>query len=177
MKICLIAPTFLPARRANTVQVMKRDQALTALGNQVLVTVPGEHKSGTAPTWSELSHHYGLQQQFQVEWLPARDWLRRYDYGFRAVRFTRKYGTDLIYTRLPQSAALAGLLGIPTIYEVHDFPIGRSARMLFGLFLRGSGARRLVVITRALRDDLARWISTLPQAPFTIVSPDGVDLG
>ncbi len=176
MKICLIAPTFLPARRANTVQVMKMAQALTALGNQVLVTVPGEHKTGPAPTWSELSHHYGLQQQFEVEWLPARGWLRRYDYGFRAVRYARRHGADLIYTRLPQSAALAGLLGIPTIYEVHDFPTGRGAKMLFRLFLRGSGARRLVVITRALRDDLIRWINTLPVAPFTIVAPDGVDL-
>jgi len=176
MKICLIAPTYLPARRANTIQVMKMAQAMVILGHDVLVTVPGKHQTKPIPTWDELSHHYGLSHQFKVKWLPTRPWLRRYDYGYQAVHFARKQGVDLIYTRLPQSAGIASSLGIPTIYELHDFPRGRGANVLLRLFLGGSGARRLVLITRALREDLARWLDTLPATPFTIVAPDGVDL-
>lgn len=190
MKICLIAPTYLPARRANTIQVMKMAQAMTVLGHEVFVTSPlpprppspcwerGEsaRAGGEGEPWDELARHYGLQHQFQVEWLPARSWMRRYDYGYRAVRYARQRGADLIYTRLPQSAALSSWLGISTIYEIHDFPKGRGAAMLLNLFSKGRGARRLVLITRALRDDLARRFSPLPAPPFTLIAPDGVDL-
>ncbi len=176
MKICLIAPTYLPARRANTIQVMKMAQAMTALGHEVTVTVPGEGKPSSTPTWEELAHYYGLKQPFAVEWMPARSWLRRYDYGYRAVHYARNHEADLIYTRLPQSAGLASSLGISVIYEMHDFPLGKGAQFLLNLFLQGRGARRLVLITRALRDDLARWLPSLLPPPFTIVAPDGVDL-
>jgi len=176
VKICLIAPTYLPARRANTIQVMKMAQAMAVLGHEVLVTVPGKHHGRSAPTWDELSHHYGLRHPFKIEWLPERSWLRRYDYGYRAVHHARKHDADLIYTRLPQSAGLASSLGISTVFEIHDFPSGRGVRILFKLFLQGSGARRLVLITRSLRDDLARWLDSLPSTPFTIIAPDGVDL-
>ncbi len=176
MKICLIAPTYLPARRANTIQVMKMAQAMTALGHEVIVTVPGESNQSSPPAWEELAHFYGLKYQFAVEWLPSSSRLRRYDYGYRSVIYARKQGCELIYTRLPQAAGLASFWGIPTIYEVHDIPRGRGAKVLLRLFLRGSGARRLVLITRALRDDLSRWQPKLPPSPFTTIAPDGVDL-
>lgn len=176
MKICLIAPTYLPARRANTIQVMKMAQALTALGHEVIVTVPAESNPSSTPTWDELAHFYGLKYHFKVEWLPVLSRLRGYDYGYRAIQFARKQGCNLIYTRLPQAAGLASYRGIPTVYEVHDIPKGRGAKVLLRLFLSGSGARRLVLITRALRDDLARWQPTLPPSPFTTIAPDGVDL-
>jgi len=176
MKICLIAPTYLPARRANTIQVMKMAQAMTALGHEVIVTVPGESNQSSPPAWEELAHFYGLKYQFAVEWLPSSSRLRRYDYGYRSVIYARKQGCELIYTRLPQAAGLASFWGIPTIYEVHDIPRGRGAKVLLRLFLRGSGARRLVLITRALRDALSRWQPKLPPSPFTTIAPDGVDL-
>ena len=73
MKIALIAPTYLPARRANTVQVMKMAQAMTILGHQVQVLVPLASRdfSEDKPNWDQLARHYGLQYQFEVQWLPA----------------------------------------------------------------------------------------------------------
>ncbi|MBC8508571.1 MAG: glycosyltransferase family 4 protein [Anaerolineales bacterium] len=176
MKICLIAPTYLPARRANTIQVMKMAQAMTALGHEVLVTVPGKSPEGHAPDWNKLANQYGLQHQFRVDWLPVYSWMRRYDYGYQAVKYARANNADLIYTRLPQAAGLASFLKFPTIFELHNFPQARRFQFLLKLFLKGSGARRLVLITHALRDDLFPMIDSYISNIDTIVAPDGVDL-
>lgn len=190
MKIAVIAPTEIPARRANTVQVMKMTQALVSLDHETRLASPFTHPfrmTGNeieAATqhhqWEPLSRHYGLQHKFPIVWLQARSRFRRYDYGLAAVRWARRWGANLVYTRLPQAAALSSSLGMRTILEAHDLPHGKMGRRLFQRFIRGSGARRLVVITRALLDDLVEAYgipepsSHKPQ--FTVVAPDGVDL-
>lgn len=174
MKIAVVSPTHLPARRANTLQVMKMAQAMAGLGHVVRVAVPGFPPEKVA--WDDLAYQYGLHRQFPVEWLPAWASMRRYDYGLRAVWWARGWGADLIYTRLPQAAALASLLGMATIYEAHDFPPHGVATWLFRGFFRGRGARRLVCITRALAADLEDRLG-VPDSPlFTVIAADGVDL-
>jgi hypothetical protein len=158
MKIALIAPTHLPSRRANTLQVMKMAQAFTCLGHTVRVAVPGS-VAHTVP-WDELAHLYGLHVQFPVEWLPAWPLMRRYDYGMRSVRWALGWNADLVYTRLPQAAAFASALGAATIFEVHDLPARTMGAWLFRRFLKGSGRRRLVAITHALATDLAAKFGT-----------------
>jgi glycosyltransferase involved in cell wall biosynthesis len=179
VKIALVAPTELPARRANTIQVMKMAQALAEIGYEVRVASPA---ASAAPqdldsrAWDNLRRLYGLHTPLPVEWLPARPELRRYDYGLHAVRWAQHWGADVLYTRLPQCAALASLRGMKTIYEIHDFPTGMMVGWLLRGFLGGSGAARLVVISRALEQDLTTRF-TIPQRPFfTLVAPDGVDL-
>jgi len=174
MKIAIAAPTHLPSRRANTVQVMKMAQAVAGLGHEVRVAVP--ELPVQPPEWGELAHHYGLHRQFPVDWLPASPRWRRYDYGLRALRWARAWGADLLYTRLPQAAAIASLSGLDTILEVHDLAQGVFGPRLLRAFLRGSGARRLVCITQALSQDLERLSGKRLQAPFALVAPDGVDL-
>lgn len=200
MKIAVIAPTEIPARRANTVQVMKMTQALVSLGHETRlaspytrpILTPGDviEPAAQGHQWEYLARHYGLQHQFPVAWLETRSRLRRYDYGLAAVRWARSWGADIVFTRLPQAAALSSSLGMETILEAHDLPHGKMGGRLFRRFLRGSGARRLVVITRALLDDLVRVFDILKpvweadqlegpspaQPKFTVVAPDGVDL-
>ncbi len=181
MKIAFVAPTELPARRANTIQVMKMAQALVETGHTVCVASPSARAPSASVNqysraWDNLAHFYGLRTQFPVEWLPARPWLRRYDYGLFATRWARRWGADLVYTRLQQCAAFASLTGMKTILEIHDFPAGFMADLLLRCFLKGRGATRLVVISRALAQDLTARFN-LPQRPaFTLVAPDGVDL-
>lgn len=175
MKIALVAPTYLPARRANTLQVMKMAEALTGLGQEARLAVPGDPPSGELP-WEELARHYGLKGRFSLEWLPAAPRLRRYDYAVKAVFWARRWGAELLYTRLLPAAALASMAGLPTILEVHDLPQGRLGAFFFRRFRSGRGARRLVAITRALLEDLAKVFRFSPSPPFAIVAPDGVDL-
>jgi len=174
MRIAVIAPSPVPARTANSMQVMKMTQAMAKLGHAVRLAVP--RGADRLPDWRELAHHYGLEQPFPIEVLPAQASLRRYDYAWHAVRWARRIHADLVYTRLPQAAALASRIGCPTVLEVHDLPRGRLGPALLRFFLRGRGAVRLVAITRALADDLQRKFGVPIDQPFTLVAPDGVDL-
>ena len=181
MKIALIAPTSIPARRANTIQVMKMAQAFTALGHELLVLVPKGDSRDLLPNWDELAHYYGLKQTFEIEWIPIENRFRRYDFGFTSIRRARNWDADLIYTRLPQAAAIASMIGIPAIFEIHDLPKGKIGPWLLDRFLKGSGARALVVITSALKISLAKRFEIQKnnqnalRIPM-IVAPDGVDL-
>ncbi len=187
MKIAIIAPTCIPARRANTIQVMKMAAAMAALGHEVRLAAPTENPMrdrdrGLPEPSQEFKHFYGLLHTFPIEWLDSSPRLRRYDYGWRAVRWARGWGAELLYTRLPQAAAVSSQLGLGTILEVHDFPQGRLGPFLFRRFLRGSGALRLVMITHSLAEDLAQGFhlyslgGTKPGDPFLVIAPDGVDL-
>lgn len=179
MRVAIVAPTEIPSRRANSIQVMKMAQALVKLGLEVRLAAPRPSSPGEVrrlPSWEFLQQHYGLQCSFDIEWLPAVAALRRYDYGWRAVRWACRWQADVLYTRLPQAAALGSGSGLPTVFEVHDFPQGFWGQRLFRWFLRGGGARRLVVITSPLAQDLERLFGAAVQPPFTVVAADGVDL-
>jgi glycosyltransferase involved in cell wall biosynthesis len=176
MRLAIIAPTFLPALRANTFQVMKMAQALVAIGHQVRVAVPDPQTRAAPSGWEALANHYGLVHHFPIDWIYAHPKLRRYDYGWRSVNWAHRWGADLIYTRLPQAAALASTRGLAVILEVHDLPQGRFGPWMFQRFWKGEGARRLVVISRALAQDLAVKFGISDSAPFTLIAPDGVDL-
>lgn len=171
MKLVLAAPSAIPARTANSIQSMKMAQAFAELGHQVLLLAPG---ADPQVSWDELAQHYGLQQRFEIEWLTALSAMRRYDYALRAVRRARRWGAELLFTRLPQAAAMAAQRGLPTVLEVHDLPPGRMGPPLMRSFLQGAGARRLVSISRALADDLLAAYPLPPQ--MLTVLPDGVDL-
>jgi glycosyltransferase involved in cell wall biosynthesis len=178
MKLALTAPTYLPARRANTIQVMKMAQAFTNLGHQVRVIVPGMADNGQEGElqWEKLASHYGLQSVFEVVWLPVRPYMRRYDYGFLAVRAAQKWEADLVYTRLPQAAVIAAWKRMETIYEVHDIPQGTVGPVLFRSYLKAPGARRLVTITQALKDEIINRFGLPGSPPSIVVALDGVDL-
>jgi glycosyltransferase involved in cell wall biosynthesis len=181
MNIAVIAPTHIPARRANTVQVMKMAQALVSLGHDVRLATPGPkpglgRDSEPESTWEYLARHYGLCHRFPVDWLSRDPRLRGYDFSLRAVRWARSWKAELIYTRLPQAAAVSSQLGLRTIFEVHDLPQGNMSQFLLRAFIRGKGARRLVVITQALAADLKLKLSAPIMASLAIVASDGVDL-
>lgn len=200
MKIAVIAPTEIPALRANTLQVMKMTQAFVQLGHDTHLaspytgkTKPDLHITIDQPnsiTWENLSTQYGIKDTFPILWFPAHNRLKRYDYGISSIRWARKSKVDLVYTRLPQAAAIASRLGMSTIFELHALPQGRIGRYLFKLFLNTKGARKLVLISRALAEDLRRefitpdhgkenlpsWQNKLINPSFTCIAPDGVDL-
>ncbi len=214
MKIALIAPTSIPSRRANTIQVMKMAQALVLNGHEVHLAAPGmppnreppnrnsasDTENGLKPVekpfqpvstgfasqamnsyssstysspYSSLTfqHHYGLTVEFPLTWLTANLRFRGYDFALRAVRFAQRLRADLLYTRHPQTAAFSSLLGVPTIFEIHDLPQGQG-KTLLRTFLKGRGNRRLIAITHALANDL----NTQYAIRNPLILPDGVDL-
>ena len=182
MKIAVVAPSIIPSRKANSVQIMKMAQAFQSAGNEVQVISPADriksHQSdGDLPVTPEgLSHHYGLQTTIPIEQLPSGFRLRGYDYAVRAIRWAHRWGADLIYTRLPQAAGIASQFAVPVIFEIHDLPPSRAAVSLLRRFYYGRGARRLVVITAALAKDLQIWLNPPRENLQMLIAPDGVDL-
>jgi len=177
MKVAVIAPTSIPSKKANTIQVMKMTDAISTIGHRVQLILPDSPDSSISVdrSWDSLANHYGLHDQFHVNWLPARKSLRKYDYAWIAVRTAAHWGADAIYTRLPQAAALAANRRLKTIYEIHDQPQGTFGPILLRLFLRGSGAQKLIVISKALAIDLQNDYFP-PGSSLLEVLPDGVDL-
>jgi glycosyltransferase involved in cell wall biosynthesis len=152
-------------------QVMKMADALTALGHEVRVfAIDG----GEQVTWDELSKHYGLRGSFKVTLVKAHSIFRRYDYAIAAVRESKSWNADFVYTRVPQAATWAARRGMPTIFELHDMPSGRMGPRLLRQFLVSPGARRVVVNTQYLADQVRR--AYLGAEEKLVLAPNGVDL-
>jgi len=175
MRVIVAAPTYLPARRANTLQVMKMAQAVDALGYDLRVLVPDPFMSG-GEAWAELEELYGLQKKFNIEWIPVRPRFRGYDYGIKIVQQSKNWNADILYTRLPQAAAFASIRNISTIFEIHDLPGGVMGHWLVRKFLNGRGARQLVLITQALNVAIEKEFGPIPKGVKRVIAPDGVDL-
>ena len=173
MRIAVFSTARVPSRTANSIQVLKACQALQDLGHGVRLWLPGP---APGVDWKELASRYGVRGPIAITWCVAWRTLRRYDYALVSLLQARRWKADVYYVWPMQSAALAARLGCPTILELHERPQGRFGPRLFRAFLTGRGARRLLPITAALRDQVAGEYR-LPERPgFVQIAPMGVDL-
>jgi glycosyltransferase involved in cell wall biosynthesis len=172
MKIIYIAPSTIPSETANSVQVMKVCQALTRLGHDTQLVVPGTIFSDL----TGLKQHYGLQTVFPIRWIPFGKGWRKIDFDLKAVMLARIEQADIIYTRLVWVAFLAGLRRIPTILEMHEVPSGSFGPLIYRLFLSQKSKKLTVFITRALKDRIESKLNLHHCPVATFVAPDGVDL-
>jgi glycosyltransferase involved in cell wall biosynthesis len=173
MKLALIAPTPIPALTANSIQFMKMAQAFARLGHELKIYAPG-----TSPRHSrkQMIEHYGLSEDLDIIWLPSRLSFRRYDYAMRAVSAARRWRAEIVFTRLPQAAALSAKRGLTTIFELHDLPSGRMGPLLLNAFLRAKQGRRLIPISKALANALIDRYPLQANDNRLFVAPDAVDL-
>jgi glycosyltransferase involved in cell wall biosynthesis len=177
MKIGLIAPTTIPSRSANTIQVMKNAVALTKVGHEVRLYIP---KDEDEVPWNRLASQYGLvteqPEHLELVWVTRKPFWRTYDYGVKAFRAAKRDGVDCVFTRLLQSTVMASLARMPIYFELHDLPAGKMGPVLFRQFLRGRGEKTIVTITQALMDAIEADYR-VPSKVRKVVAPDGVDLG
>jgi glycosyltransferase involved in cell wall biosynthesis len=152
---------------------MKVCDAMVGLGHEIKLWLPG---STPDIDWAELGEHYGLNERFDTQWLKSPRSFRRYDFCARAVLAARNWGAQLFYTWPYQAAAAAARAGLPTLLEVHDRPSGTMGPRLFRAFLRGRGAKRLLLTTQALQEWLESEYSLSLQEPFGRITPNGIDL-
>jgi glycosyltransferase involved in cell wall biosynthesis len=172
MNIVCISASQVPSSTANSIQVLKACQAMQQLGHQVTLLVPGR----TPAAWESLASHYGLEQRFEVEWLPAHPRLKRYDFSMTAVHRALHLKADLVYAWPPQAAVYARLRGVPVLLELHGEPEGRLGPAVLGQFLKLPGRKRLLPITHALLERVeARYGFRLDPEQVVVVS-NGVDL-
>jgi glycosyltransferase involved in cell wall biosynthesis len=173
MRIGVISASRIPSRAANSIQVMKVCQAFLDLGHAAHLWIPGPQPAENA---DQLQAWYGLHREIPIRWVPCVPALRRYDFAWKAVGQAKRWGADLLYCWPLQAAALSAWRDIPTALEVHDRPQGRIGPFLMKTFLRAKGARRLLPITKAMRDWLVEVYAFPLAEPFCMIAPMGVDL-
>jgi glycosyltransferase involved in cell wall biosynthesis len=171
VKIACIATSQVPSSTANSIQLMKVSHSLAGLGHEVRVYVPGTENAG----WPELAARYGLSKEFQVTWIKSVRSLRRYDFTWSSVRQAQDWGADLIYTWLPQVGTLAMRRGLPAVLELHDRPTGLLGPFFVRRFIQMRGKKLVLLITRALQNEVEKGLDLKIQPGEVLIAPNGVE--
>ncbi|MBK9779924.1 MAG: glycosyltransferase [Anaerolineales bacterium] len=173
MKIALITNSRIPSLTANSIQAMKVAQALMQLGHDIKMFAP---KEAPIANHQSLLTHYGLRFAPDIELLPSISRLKRLDFIVHAQRAAKRFGADLIYTWLPQSAALGAWMGDPVVLEMHADNSGKLGVWWMRQFWNQKTPKVMTVTTSALRKALER--STQFEFPneALLLAPNGVEL-
>lgn len=152
---------------------MKVAQALMQLGHDIKMFAPAE----TEPVTKEmLLTHYGLRLTPDLELLPSISGLKRLDFIIHAQQAAKKFGAELIYTWLPQSAALGAWMGYPIVLEMHADNSGRFGAWWMRQFWRAKTRKVMTVTTSALRKALERSTKFQFKDEALLLAPNGVEL-
>jgi glycosyltransferase involved in cell wall biosynthesis len=179
MHILYLSLSYVPSRRASSIQVMKMCQALAQTGHP-LTLVTKQCAARQEPGVSDDFAFYGVKPIFDIVKL-ARPENRgggiRYTWEQRLL--LRQWGSPisqtLVYSRDLWGGWLAARQGYPVLFEAHDLPEGRVGQRLMRQMLAASTFRRLVAISQALADDLAQ-AGFRPARGDVVIAHDGADL-
>lgn len=173
MKIALITNSRIPSLTANSIQAMKVAQALIQLGHDIKMFAP---KETDAVNRESLLTHYGLRLAPELELLPSISGLKRLDFIVHAQRAAKKFGAELIYTWLPQSAALGAWMGYPVVLEMHADNSGKFGVWWMQQFWKQKTPKVMTVTTSALRKALERSTKLQFKDEALLLAPNGVEL-
>ncbi|MCD4753376.1 MAG: glycosyltransferase [Anaerolineaceae bacterium] len=175
MKIAVIAPSFVPSNAANSIQVMKVCQALKKAGAEIALWVPLK-KGQLIPEpvdWHKLQQFYGIEVTFETYWVPENLKLKRYDFALKATLAAKRWGADVIYTWMVQSAIFAKWQGLIPVLELHMMPTGNLGPFLLKSFVQSKGKKLLLPITDALLKKLERVHTMRFEKASTQIAPMG----
>lgn len=173
MKIALITNSRIPSLTANSIQAMKVAQALMQLNHDVKMFAPKETE---IPSHELLLTHYGLRLAPEIDFLPSIKGFKRLDFIFHAQNAAKKFGADLIYTWLPQSAVLGLWSGYPVVLEMHADNSGLLGVWWMKQFLKSKGKKLMTVTTSALKKALETSTKLKLSPEAVLIAPNGVEL-
>lgn len=169
MRICAITTSRIPSPNANSIQALKVAQAILQEGHELRVL-------GFAPfaefAAQDLRQFYGLQIAPEVRTFR----FPRRLFPYLALLKALSWRPDLVYTWVPQVAALALLVGKPVIFEVHLPPSGLVGPLWYHLFALLPGQKRMASVTRALYQLLQARYGIRMSEREVVIAPNGVDL-
>ena len=173
MKIAVITNSRIPSLTANSIQAMKVTQALMQLGHELRMYAPAEAEPAPPEL---LITHYGLRLAPRLELIPSIKLFKRLDFVVLAQNAAEKFGADLIYTWLPQSAVFALMRNDPVVLEMHADVAGRMGAWWLRQFWKARGQKVMTVTTSALRNALERSTKIQFKDDALLVAPNGVEL-
>ncbi|HRQ37755.1 MAG TPA: glycosyltransferase family 4 protein [Chloroflexota bacterium] len=180
MQILYLSASYVPSRRASSIQVMKMCQALARNGHQVTL-VTKECASRQEPGILDDFSFYGVEPNFEIIKLPRpehRGGGVLYTYGqWQLLRqWVQKRDALLVYSRDLWGGWLAVRQGFSVVFEAHGMPDGDLSQRLMRQMINSATFRRLVVISQALADDFAQ-IGLWPADGDVVVAHDGAEGG
>lgn len=153
-RLTYISYSTLPSRAANSVHVMKMANAFAA---QECSTQLVAFRSIRRPSSKKgIRCAYDVSDDFRLSLLPPAPRRISRSYLSKAgLALARHWRSDLVYTRVPQAAALCARFGMPCCLELHhpvshDLIEGRALTQ----FLSLEQAAPIVTITEALKNKL-----------------------
>jgi glycosyltransferase involved in cell wall biosynthesis len=181
-KMLYITDSMVPARTANSIQVMRMSQAFAQCGANIELIVPWQpQKLLTQPAaFFNIRRYYGLETDFPLKFLPGLGNVILGEHGrikwflWLAPRYAQLRKPDIVYTRYLPLAALLIERQIPVAVEGHEYERLRDRGDLEAL-LRAAGSplmRSIVVISNSLKQLYVE--SGLPEDKI-VVAHDGVD--
>jgi glycosyltransferase involved in cell wall biosynthesis len=171
LRILYLALSYIPSRRASSVQVMKMCAALARRGNEVVLVA----KRGTPLDGTSDDHaFYCVDPSFEIVKVrrPAvRGGGALYVAAMGREILRRRGWADILYCRDPIGALVASELGLPVVFEAHGVPSSSWLKAVVRRVGNNARSRGMVAITDALRRDLiAAGI-----ASKIVVAPDACD--
>src|SRR6266511_3094728 len=157
MKVIYLSLSYVPSRRASSVQTMHMCAAIARRKHDVTLVVKG-CRAREEPAKSVYGF-YGLDPSFEVRRLPRPAWKGGgilFAVGMAALILWRRRRTDLVYSRDLLGAVIAAAAGSRVVYEAHGPPTGAVQGRLLQWVLRRRRFVQLVVISDALRKQYSR---------------------
>ncbi|HTE53088.1 MAG TPA: glycosyltransferase family 4 protein [Kofleriaceae bacterium] len=177
MRILYLSLSYVPSRRASSVQVMKMCSALARQGHEVVLVVKAGPAAEAARAADDFAF-YGVEPSFRIEKLPRP--ARRGGGAVYAAAMARRLvehrrWADLVYCRDPVGGACASLLRMPLVFEAHGLPGNRLQRAMWRQMTGSRGFVAMVAISDALRRDILAE-GLLPDGRDCIVAHDAADV-
>lgn len=177
MRILYLSLSYVPSRRASSVQVMKMCAALARQGHEVVLVVKTGPAAEAAKAADDFAF-YGVEPSFRIEKLPRP--ARKGGGAIYAAAMARRLAAlrrwaDLVYCRDPVGGAAASLLRMPIVFEAHGLPGNRLQRAMWRQMIGSRGFVAMVTISDALRRDV-RAEGLLPDGIDCIVAHDAADV-
>ncbi|TMQ17607.1 MAG: glycosyltransferase family 4 protein [Deltaproteobacteria bacterium] len=159
LRILYVSLSYVPSRRASSMQVMNMCAALAARGHEVtLIAKRPAVSDADAPATAGATDHafYGVAPAFRIDKLARPAWRGGgvvYAASMAGRLVAARGRVDLVYSRDLAGTAIAAALGLPFVFELHGVPAGGWQRVL-RRFAAAPACRGLVAISEALRRDL-----------------------
>jgi glycosyltransferase involved in cell wall biosynthesis len=181
-RIWYVADARLPAKAANTVQIVKMSAAFGSCGTDTTLWARALETDDPRA----LGEYYGAPATFRASrmprWLPGQSRRDRWSVPFSLSALLharrRRADFDLLYTRVPLLTLLAARSGLPVALEAHrllpeDGPVSRWLEHALRRQSVGPAFRGLIAISAVL----GAWYQDRGFAPGKcLVAHDGVDL-
>lgn len=175
MRILYLSGSYVPSRRADSIQVVATCAAFVRRGHSVRL-VCKRTPARLEPGVDDVFAFYGVEDRFELLPLARPAWRGGglvFAWAMRRL-LARPPAPDLVYCRDPLGAHAAARRGLPFVFEAHVPPFGRVAARRLRRALAAPSCRRLIVISRALESHY-RERGHAPAGLQVIVAPDAAE--